>query len=126
MSSPLKRHEKRYWLHCFAEALGNETKFVIGGSVGICRECVGLLSNEQFLDYDEAAPIGVGAYHKHPCLAVLLSETNDSIDEAIDALYDWCKKLENAGYTKCHTKAIDPHCIGVITGQTSTPYIGKR
>lgn len=78
------------------------------GEVGFGRPCVGILDPDSdcYLDYDayddpkfvhdvaeNHAPDN--AYHKHPCLAVLV---NGSVDDAVAELEDWMGKILGSGY----------------------------
>jgi len=86
------------------------------GECGIGRPCVGINANEHWVSYDlldgpnyksigehkgacESAP--ATAYHKYPCLAVLMSETTpENITVATKELDDWIKSIMEAGYQK--------------------------
>lgn len=86
------------------------------GEVGFGRECVGLLSKRGgYLDFNPFslseddnfapiaglqdkrmyAPVGIDAYHKHECFAVMV--TNEDYGEAIRQLAAWVEYLESLG-----------------------------
>lgn len=93
------------------QAFANRHKVIFQdkGEVGFGRSCVGLESGEKYIDYNpyssgnyepipgfqgDFLPEGVpDAYHKHDCIAVLVS--GDQYDEAIQQLCIWVKYLES-------------------------------
>jgi len=99
---------------CKANIQAFADKFDLGfeeeGEVGFGRECVGLLKEDKYVDYnptdshyerltdfyderlDDITP--PDAYHKHDCLAVL-----GRGDDAIRQLSDWVDKLIELGAT---------------------------
>jgi len=74
---------------------------ILEGEIGFGRPCVGIVTEGSYLEYDDSAPIGKGAYHKGNYLAVLVGGECATRDEAVMALYEWCIKLKEAGYGKC-------------------------
>lgn len=76
---------------------------VLRGEIGFGRPCVGITFEGGYLDFawtwsehtesvvafEEAMP--EDAYHKHPCLAVLVH--NEDYDEALAQLYKWYEFL---------------------------------
>lgn len=83
------------------------------GEVGFGRPCVGVTVGSSYLDFlwidmdyqthykDERvrafkAVKPEDAYHKHPCLAVLVH--NDDYETATRQLYDWIKAIEELGW----------------------------
>lgn len=91
--------DKVEYLEGFAKRLHPEAELELEGECGFGRECVGIRVGSNWVDYDyddlacpESAP---DSYHKHPCIAVLGRD-----DEAVEQLYDWCKRFEAAGFTE--------------------------
>lgn len=100
----------RRWLQDFAR--DNKGSFNERGEVGIGRECVGIIGpSGNYVDYgpynmetlepieglqfDEVEGVAPeGAYHKHPCLAVLVNDERDH-DTATIQLYQWLKELSD-------------------------------
>lgn len=87
------------WLRGYASGAG--LVLDLEGEVGFGRECVGLLLDGEYVDWDEYAPEGEGtgprgeavdAYHKHPCIAVLGRGV-----EAEKQLYEWVNRIVTAG-----------------------------
>lgn len=88
------------WLRGYAAGAG--LVLDLEGEVGFGRECVGLLLDGEYVDYDEYATgeescaprheEAPHAYHKHPCLAVLGRGT-----EAEKELHDWARRIVEAG-----------------------------
>lgn len=71
----------------------------IAGTVGIGRECVGIVQDSSYIDYSDLTTgaefwTPEDAYHKHDCVAVL-----GRGDQAVAQLYDWVKWLDDHGYT---------------------------
>lgn len=101
--------EKKNYLTDFADKY--DIKLEEKGECGFGRPCVGLIKNDNYIDYnplslktyellfdeDERleAPEGVEAYHKHNCLAVLVHD--DDYNAGIEELYKWIKHLESQG-----------------------------
>jgi hypothetical protein len=83
------------------------------GECGFGRPCVGFLSKGgiNYVDYNPSsydgykdiweyddrlcAPEGVKAYHKHYCMAVLV--TDDNYEEGLNQLLKWVEHLESQG-----------------------------
>lgn len=87
------------WLRGYCAGAG--LTLDLEGEVGFGRECVGILIDGEYVDYDAYAPEGEGtgpgedaphAYHKHGCLAVLGRGT-----AAETELHDWVRRIVEAG-----------------------------
>lgn len=77
------------------------------GEVGFFRACVGIVHGKSYLDYMDIEMnrelwkdfyVPDDAYHKHPCLAVLVrgSEPEEcDYDKALEQLYTWVKWLDD-------------------------------
>ena len=67
----------------------------LNGQVGFGRDCVGILKDSTYIDYEDHPEIWTpeDAYHKHDCLAVL-----GHGDEALAQLYEWVKWLDGHGW----------------------------
>jgi len=84
----------------------HKAHLTLEGECGIGRECVGILVNDIYPDYewhdgdynraDDNGEIWTppDAYHKHPCVAVL----GRGVD-AEDQLYQWVKWFNKNGFT---------------------------
>jgi hypothetical protein len=85
------------YLKDFAFKLGEGAQLSLDGECGFGRECVGILCNGNWVDYDYecGVPTPDDAYHKHDCIAVL-----GRGEDAISQLYNWCRAFENAGFVK--------------------------
>lgn len=92
----------------------NNLTLVLEGEVGFGRECVGILSEQcgAYPDYwsfdedynvveGEDVWIPDGAYHKHPCVAVLGRGT-----DAEEELYQWVKWFDKNKYV-CVVEDVD-------------------
>lgn len=86
------------FLKAYAFRLGNGAALDLETEIGFGRECVGIVANGSFLEYDQNAEIvpAERAYHKGPYLAVLGRD-----DAAIHQLANWCRRWQEAGYTRC-------------------------
>ena len=100
------------------------------GEVGFGRPCVGVLHLEADAypdwrtydaDYNATTCEGAApdkhvpnAYHKHPCLAVLIDGGADRA-EAIRQLHHWVMKLKEAG-VRVVTTSPDPHTLSGLMG----------
>src|ERR1700734_1892070 len=69
----------------------------LNGEVGFGRDCVGVLNDGTYIDYEDQRGIWTpeDAYHKHDCIAVL---DHDNPDDALGQLYAWVKWLDGHGY----------------------------
>lgn len=104
--------------NCQRFANAHKVVFEDHGEVGFCRPCVGFTKGTGYIDlhplskadYEELwphdgrlnAPPGVNAYHKHDCLAVLVTYEGDEsqqadYDRAILQLDAWVRDLESQG-----------------------------
>lgn len=108
------------------------------GEVGFGRPCVGIIdkNSENYVEYvtynDEyevvckhdyasnTAPSN--AYHKHPCLAVLVE--NDDYLEAVTQLEDWVEGIIKSGL-QFHKSLPDKHSISALLGNKH-PIIGIK
>lgn len=92
---------------CLAFARTHGLTFTERGEVGIGRPCVGLLKGSGYVEYNpshfpdfepiaglqtERFPLVLDAYHKHPCLAVLVF--NENYDRAVRRLGQWIERIE--------------------------------
>lgn len=96
--------EKVVWMHDYAKR--HEVVLTLEGECGFGRECVGILKNDSYPDYEwydeetweRTDPNGdvwipKDAYHKHPCVAVL-----GRGEDAESQLYDWLKWFDDNGF----------------------------
>lgn len=100
----MKHSEKIEWMIFWCHQ--NKVILELEGECGIMRECVGIISNDTYPDYewydakykriDNNGDVWVpeDAYHKHPCVAVL-----GRGEEAESQLYDWLKWFSDNGFT---------------------------
>jgi hypothetical protein len=87
----MKHETKLKWM---AEwVIKNNAQITLKGECGFGRECVGLLVNDTYPDYDEDVWVPEDAYHKYPCVAVLGRGRH-----AESQLYDWLKWFDKNGY----------------------------
>lgn len=97
-------HEQKIeWMAVWAAK--NGVQLVLEGECGFGRECVGILVDGSYPDYewededweriDGNGDVWTpeGAYHKHPCVAVLGRGEN-----AEAQLYDWIKWFDDNGF----------------------------
>jgi hypothetical protein len=96
------------------QAFANKHKVVLEdkGECGFGRPCVGFTYGGNYIDYNPmsmgsdykqiwpydsrlSTPAGVDAYHKHDCVAVLV--TDDNYEAALDQLLKWVEHLESHG-----------------------------
>ena len=88
----MTHEEKIQWMTAWAKR--NDCQLQLNGLCGFSRECVGILSNGLYPDYDkEETWTPENAYHKHPCVAVL-----GRGEVAESQLYDWLKWFDDNGY----------------------------
>lgn len=99
----MKHAQKISWMKSWARK--NKCRLELNGECGFGRECVGIIANGLYPDYewydenykrvDENGDMWIpaDAYHKHPCVAVLgvglVSESQ---------LYDWLKWFDENGF----------------------------
>jgi len=88
----MTRDEKIQWMALWCAH--NHVRLELEGECGICRPCVGIERDGKFPGYDECCWVPEGAYHKHPCVAVL-----GRGEEAEARLYDWLRWFDEKGYT---------------------------
>jgi hypothetical protein len=101
----MEHSEKIAWMSAWATK--HNCQLTLQGKCGIGRECVGILVDGKYPDYEwwnddtyerEDANGEVWApdraYHKHPCVAVLGRGA-----EAESQLYDWLKWFDDNGFT---------------------------
>ena len=115
----MKIETKIKWLRdwCAKEGL----VLITEGECGFGRKCVGVASKEdqtypdyEWYDKDYTKRIDnngevwcpEGAYHKHPCTAVLGRGAS-----AIDQLYQWCRWFEKNGFSY---KSVERECEGAF------------
>jgi hypothetical protein len=103
-------------------AAQNNAQLVTRGEVGFGRPCVGISQGQSYLDflwceYNEDRDVMVAlykderiqafrraapedAYHKHPCMAVLVHAVDGGEDygTALNQLYEWVKWCEDNGW----------------------------
>ena len=98
--------QKMNWMSEFAAR--NGLKLVLDGECGFGRPCVGIvdIENQKYPDYewydgnnDRADFNGLvwtpeGAYHKHPCVAVL-----DHSSDSVEQLYQWLCWFDENGFS---------------------------
>jgi len=84
--------EKTQWMAVWCAK--NGARLDLEGECGLGRECVGIVRNETFPDYGDECWLPEGAYHKHPCVAVL------GRGEEVEAqLYEWLRWFDENEYT---------------------------
>lgn len=99
------------------------------GECGLGRPCVGFLFKTNYVGYNPVIlhyiyvwdedvrlcpPEEVkDAYHKHPCMAVLVH--NDNCEEAFRQLNEWVKSLENHG--KVFIDSYETGATGIQAGK---------
>ena len=95
--------EKIEWMAMWA--VQNRVTLDLNGECGFGRECVGILADGTYPDYewddenyerkDKNGDVWVpeNAYHKHPCVAVL-----GRGEKAEVQLYDWLKWFDDNGF----------------------------
>lgn len=103
MSENVRHEDKVTWMALWAAR--NGVALALEATCGIGRECVGILVDSHFPDYEwrdkewnRADPNGEvwvpqDAYHKHPCVAVL-----GRGEEAEAQLYDWLRWFDKNGF----------------------------
>ena len=116
-------------------AMKNKAAITLEGECGFGRECVGLLVNGTYPDYewtdenyDRVDPNGdvwtpENAYHKHPCVAVL-----GRGEEAEAQLYEWLKWFDDNGFVAdevANTKT-NLHPIELMMGKATEKRMVKR
>ncbi len=100
----MTHEEKIQWMAVWAAKNGLQLQ--LAGECGFGRECVGVLAEHQYPDYEwhneadwtRADPNGEvwtpkDAYHKHPCVAVL-----GRGEDAEAQLYDWLRWFDDNGF----------------------------
>lgn len=99
----MTHEEKRQWMALWATK--NNLLLTFEGECGFGRECVGVLTNGQYPEYewyddnyereDKNGDVWTpeNAYHKHPCVAVLGRGEN-----AESQLYEWLKWFDENGF----------------------------
>jgi hypothetical protein len=100
----MTRNEKRLWM--LEWCTNNGCTLALESSCGFGRDCVGVLVGDNFPEYEwwdddyteRQDPNGKvwtpeGAYHKHPCVAVL-----GHGEEAEDQLFQWLKWFDKEGF----------------------------
>ncbi len=100
----MKYDEKIQWMAVWAAK--NGLRLELAGECGFGRECVGVLTEHQYPDYewcngddyeraDKNGEVWTpkDAYHKHPCVAVL-----GRGEEAEAQLYDWLRWFDDNGF----------------------------
>jgi hypothetical protein len=117
-------HDKKIeWMALYA--VRNQLQLTLEGECGFGRECVGVLSGDQYPSYrwydsqtykqlDNNGEIWrpTDAYHKHDCVAVL-----GRGEKAEAQLYQWLRWFEENGFkVETGTQPVDPK-LGVL------PYI---
>lgn len=118
--------EKITWMSVWATKHNCQLK--LEGEVGFGRECVGILVEGKYPDYqwfDEATYERIddngdvwtpaNAYHKHECVAVLGRGEN-----AESQLYDWLKWFDENGFSiQTGDQPVDPGLgmLGILLGR---------
>lgn len=118
--------EKLQWMAVWAMRHGVAVQ--LNGEVGFGRECVGIISDGAYPDYewfddktyervDNNGEVWTppDAYHKHPCFAVL-----GRGEAAETQLYDWLKWFDDNGFAVMSgAQEMDPRLgiIGVALGK---------
>ena len=99
----MTHQEKIDWMILWAHK--NACVLALEGECGFGRECVGILADDKYpdyewhdADYNRIDPNGdvwtpENAYHKHPCVAVL-----GRGQDAEEQLYDWLKWFDDNGF----------------------------
>lgn len=85
--------EKIQWMATWAAR--NNAQLKLEGECGFGRECVGILVDGNYPDFDYKDDIWEPAdsYHKHNCVAVL-----GRGEEAENQLFEWLQWFENNGF----------------------------
>lgn len=121
------REDKLQWMAVWAAK--NGLQLMLEGECGFGRECVGVIAEDQYPDYEwyeddgEYARLDANgdvwtppdAYHKHPCVAVL-----GRGEHAEAQLYDWLRWFDEHGFKlERGDKKMDPALgmIGVLMGK---------
>lgn len=112
--------ERIEWMHRWAVA--NDAQLILEGECGFGRECVGVLVDGSYPDYewydertynraDENGKVWIpeDAYHKHPCVAVL-----GRGEAAETQLYEWLKWFDANGFHIERGAAIPNPALGAI------------
>lgn len=102
---PITHQQKLEWMAMYA--VRNHCQLELAGECGFGRECVGILREGVYPDYewedndtcerlDKNGDVWTppDAYHKHPCVAVL-----GRGEAAESQLYDWLTWFESNGFT---------------------------
>lgn len=99
----MKHQEKLQWMILWAH--NNKVVLNLEGECGFGRECVGILADNKYPDYewytsgwdrsDNNGEVWTppDAYHKHPCVAVL-----GRGEDAENQLYNWLKWFDDNGF----------------------------
>lgn len=99
----------------FSKEIG--AKLILNGTVGLFRECVGLVRNNQFIDVNPVyfdtenyvsecfdlnlfPPKEVSSYHKYSCFCVLVK--NNEYDKAVLDLFSWYRNILEFGQLELH------------------------
>ncbi len=114
----MTHEEKIQWMAVWAAK--NGVQLTLEGECGFGRECVGILKDGVYPDYDYDIPslrIPEDAYHKHNCVAVLGRGEN-----AEAQLYEWLKWFDENGYTCSSEPAPDENykdlgMLGILMGK---------
>lgn len=122
----MTHEEKIAWMAQYA--VRHNVQLTLQGECGFGRECVGILMNGSYPDYEWDDPetyerldqngdvwAPADAYHKHPCVAVL-----GRGEAAESQLYDWLRWFDEHGF-KYESGALemDPRLgmIGIALGK---------
>lgn len=122
----MTHEEKIQWMALWA--VRNNCALTLQGECGFGRECVGILVNDSYPEYewhddetyervDQNGDVWVppNAYHKCPCVAVL------GRGESAEAeLYDWLKWFDDNGFViETGSQKMDPRLgmIGALLGK---------
>lgn len=123
------REEKIEWMQKYCNEHGLELE--LDGTCGFGRPCVGVLINGLYPDYiwysadysrriDKNGRVWVPkhAYHKHECVAVLVTDENTQ-ESAEDELFNWLWWFENNGFV-VETRELEHRTVlDKILGQDS-------
>jgi len=118
----MKHSKKIKWMHKYAAE--NNVELTLEGECGLGRECVGILLNGSYPDYDDwDIWLPVDAYHKHPCVAVL-----GRGEVAENQLFLWLQWFKKNNYKPVETKTENPPTdyISLMLGRNTEKNMVKQ
>ena len=97
----MEHSKKIEWMYKYC--IENNVVLTLEGECGFGRECVGILLNGAYPDYNDEVWVPEDAYHKHPCVAVLGRE-----ESSVDQLFLWLQWFKENNYKPIENKVENP------------------